>query len=144
MIPFIPLQFDSFKTNLTMEQAISILGRSLPIKSDRRDFGEVSSFTYQPHRAIKHQSMGAVTVHVKYFSDSTGVRIKMTVFPTVITMLFLTFYIGFILLFAYLSPDFSTKALFILVWLFFYLFNCWETVETKRVIRSMFYDSIIK
>ena len=144
MIPLIPFQFLSFKTNLTMEQAISTLGRSLSLKREEQDRGEVVSFNYQPHRAVKYQSIGSVTIYVKYFSGPNGVHVNVTIMPTVLTLLFLAGYIGFILLFDRLSPDFSNKTFFILFWLFVYLFNWWETVETKKAIQSMFWESITK
>ena len=144
MIPFTPFQFVSFKTNLTMEQAIATLGRSLSLKSERQDSGEVISFNYQPERDVQHQSMGALTVYVKYFSDPNGVRVKVTVVPTVITMLFLTLTLGFILLFDWISLDFSNKIFAIVFWLFIYLFNWRQAVGTKKAIQSMFQDFIIK
>ena len=144
MIPFTPFQFVSFKTNLTMEQAIATLGRSLSLKRERQGSGEVVSFNYQPERDVEHQRMGALTVYVKYFSDSNGVRVKVTVVPTVITMLFLALTLGFILLFDWISSDFPNKIIPILFWLFIYLFNWRQAVGTKKAIQSMFQDFIIK
>ncbi len=144
VIPFIPLQFDSFRTNLTIEQAIYVLGRSLPLKHEKQKTIEVVSFEYNPDPDVKYQRMGGVAVYIKYFSEPNGVSVKVTVIPTVITILFLALSIGFVFLFSQVSPSFSNKGLFGLSWLFFYLYSWWETINTIKAVRNMFRDYIIQ
>jgi len=145
MLPFIPLQFLSFKTNLSIEQAIAILGRSIPIKREIGDKGETISFKYQPHRPIKHSGMGAgVVVYVRYHSDLAGVYVKVTIMPSILIMCFYIFAFGIILSNFEISLNTSNAVFLALAFLFFYLLVWWETIETKRAIRSMFHDVIIK
>jgi len=109
MIPFIPLQFDSFRTNLTIEQAIYVLGRSLPLKHEKQKIIEVVSFEYNPDPDVKYQRMGGVAVYIKYFSEPNGVSVKVTVIPTVIMILFLALSIGLVFCLAKYHLAFLTK-----------------------------------
>lgn len=146
MIPLIPLQFTSFKTNLTMEQAIAVLGRSLPLKREAVDNGERVSFKYR----VPHYSFGSgkariplsgIMIYVRYYSDIDGVHAKMTILPSVTTMLFFIFSIGFTLL---ISPENVCDRLYFFVPVFLYILVWWETIDAKKAVRSMFHDSIIE
>lgn len=142
MIPFIPLQFLNFKISLNMEQAVAILGRSLPLKRGIKGFDEVVSFKYQPLSSYKSSpiSVSGVMVYVRYESSLDGIRVKVTIMPTVVVLLFFIFAFGFNLSFPHDRQD---ALLSILPFLVFYLIIWWETVETKNAIRSMFQEFII-
>jgi hypothetical protein len=144
MIPFIPLQFLRFKTNLNMEQTIAILGRSVPLKREVRNNGEVVSFKYQPYAPIKYSQAGVgITVHVKYHAEPGGVKVSITIMPSVLIMLFYILGFGFSLA-AINIANFTFGIWFILVFILFYLLLWRESIETKRAIHGMFRDAIIK
>lgn len=125
-----------------MEQAISTLGRSLPLKRELQNNSEVVSFEYQPNRPIEYSQMGiGITVYVRYFSDLKGTRVKVTVMPTILTIFGYVFGFGITIIgIANLLLD---KAFF-LVLIFFYLLLWWESIETKKAIWSMFQDAVTK
>ncbi len=144
MIPLIPLQFASFKTNLTIEQAIAVLGRSVQLKHEFQDNVEVVSFKYQPLHSIKVGEIGSgMMVYVRYQANLDGTHVRVTIMPTIIMMLLFVYAFGFNLLLTY-PNDFSYYSSFILISLIFYLGIWWETVNTKKIVRSLFHDSIIK
>lgn len=143
MIPFIPFQFLQFKTSLNMEQAISRLGRSLPLKREIRNGKEFVSFQYK----IRHDSFKAivprsgVVVNVRYCFNAEGIYVRAIAMPSIATMLFFIFGFGYGVIGAKGS---SFAVQFFLTFILFYLLVWWETVETKEAVQNMFRDSIIK